>query len=63
MPTHATVLIVEDDAGVREALVEILRPEGCRVLTAATVQEAEEAKQRVAPGGIRCGPCQHSFDR
>jgi DNA-binding NtrC family response regulator len=52
MPTHPTVLIVEDDAGVREALVEILRPEGCRVLTATTVQEAEEAKQRVAPGGI-----------
>jgi CheY-like chemotaxis protein len=32
--------------------VELLRPEGYRVLTAATVQEAEEAKQRVAPGGI-----------
>lgn len=52
MPTHATILIVEDDAGVREALVEILRPEGYRLLTAATVQEAEEAKQQVIPGGI-----------
>jgi two-component system response regulator FlrC len=52
MPTHATVLIVEDDAGAREALVEILRPHGYRVLTATTVQEAEEAKQRAAPGGI-----------
>jgi two-component system response regulator FlrC len=52
MPTHATVLIVEDDAGVREALVEILRPEGYRVLTAAMVQEAEEIKQQVSPGGI-----------
>ena len=37
---------------MREALVEILRPDGYRVLTAATVQEAEEAQQRVAPGGI-----------
>jgi two-component system, response regulator FlrC len=52
MPSQATILIVEDDAGVREALVEILRPHGYRVLTAATVQEAEEAKQQVAPGGI-----------
>ena len=52
MPTHATILIVEDAAGVREALVEILRPDGYRVLTAATVQEAEEIKQQVTPGGI-----------
>jgi hypothetical protein len=52
MPTHATVLIVDDDAGVREALVEILRPTGYRALTAATVQEAEEARRQVTPGGI-----------
>jgi CheY-like chemotaxis protein len=37
---------------VREALVEILRPEGYRVLTAATVQEAEEARRQVTPGEI-----------
>jgi DNA-binding NtrC family response regulator len=49
MPTHATVLIVKDDAGVREALVEILRPTGYRALTAATVQEAEEARRQVTP--------------
>jgi two-component system response regulator FlrC len=52
MPTHATVLIVEDDAGVREALVEILRPEGYLVFTTATVQEAEETKQQVTPVDI-----------
>jgi two-component system response regulator FlrC len=52
MPTHATLLIVEDDAGVREALMEILRPEGYRVLTAATVHEAEEARRQLTPGGI-----------
>jgi two-component system, response regulator FlrC len=52
VPTHATILIVEDDAGVREALVEILRPEGYRVLTATTVQEAEEARRQAAPGAI-----------
>jgi two-component system response regulator FlrC len=52
MPTHTTILIVEDDAGVREALVEILRPEGYGVLTAATAQEAEEIKQQVTPEGI-----------
>jgi DNA-binding NtrC family response regulator len=52
MPTHATVLIVEDDAGVREALIEILRPHSYRVLTAATVQEAEEVRRQVTPGGI-----------
>jgi DNA-binding NtrC family response regulator len=52
MPTHATVLIVDDDAGVREALVEILRPTGYRALTAATVQVAEEARRQVTPGGI-----------
>jgi two-component system response regulator FlrC len=52
MPTHATILIVEDDAGVREALVEILCPHGYRVLTAATVQEAEEARRQVTPRDI-----------
>jgi two-component system response regulator FlrC len=52
MPTHATVLIVEDNIGVREALVEILCPQGYRVLTAATVQEAEEVRRQVTPGHI-----------
>jgi two-component system response regulator FlrC len=52
MPTHATILIVEDDAGVREALIEILRTQGYRILTAATVQEAEEARRLVTLGDI-----------
>jgi CheY-like chemotaxis protein len=46
MPTHATILIVKDNTGVREDLIEILRPHGYRVLTTATVQEAEEAGGR-----------------
>jgi CheY-like chemotaxis protein len=36
----------------REALVEILRAEGFWVVTAATVQEAEEIKQQVTSVGI-----------
>jgi two-component system, OmpR family, response regulator len=44
--------MVEDDAGVREALVEVLCPHGYRVLTAATVQEAEEARRQVTPKAI-----------
>jgi DNA-binding NtrC family response regulator len=52
MPTDATILIVEDDAGVRKALIEILRTRGYRILTAATVQEAEEARRQMAPGDI-----------
>jgi CheY-like chemotaxis protein len=62
MPTQATVLIVEDDAGVREALEEILRPHSYRALTSATVQETEEARRQVTPGN-RCGHCQHPSDR
>ena len=45
MTTHDTVLIVEDEVGVRELLYEALRIYGYRVVTAATVQEAENALQ------------------
>jgi DNA-binding NtrC family response regulator len=45
MATHDTILIVEDEVGVREILHEALRFYGYRVITAATVQEAENALQ------------------
>jgi DNA-binding NtrC family response regulator len=45
MAIHETVLIVEDDLGVREILHEALSLCGYRVITAATVQEAERALQ------------------
>jgi two-component system response regulator NreC len=49
----ATVLIVEDDAGVRETLVEILRPRGYLVHTAATVAEAEAALRQLGAEGVQ----------
>jgi DNA-binding NtrC family response regulator len=45
MATHKTVLIVEDERGVRDLLREALSFCGYRVITAATVQEAERALQ------------------
>jgi DNA-binding NtrC family response regulator len=48
MATRDTVLIVEDEVGVREILREALSFYGYRVIPAATVQEAEKALQRLA---------------
>ena len=45
MATHETVLIVEDERGVRDILREALSFCSYRVITAATVQEAERALQ------------------
>jgi DNA-binding NtrC family response regulator len=45
MATHDTVLIVEDELGVREILHEALSFYSYRVITAATVQEAEKSLQ------------------
>jgi CheY-like chemotaxis protein len=45
-PSQMTVLIVDDEAPVRETLAEVLGLYGYRVITAASVEEAEEAKQR-----------------
>jgi DNA-binding NtrC family response regulator len=45
MVTHDTILIVEDEEGVREILHEALSFCSYRVITAATVEEAERALQ------------------
>jgi DNA-binding NtrC family response regulator len=52
MATHDTVLIVEDEVGVREVLHDALSFCGYRVITAATVQEAERALQSLGVGEI-----------
>jgi DNA-binding NarL/FixJ family response regulator len=53
LTSPATILIVEDDAGVRETLVEILRPRGYLVHTAATVAEAEAALRQLSAEGVQ----------
>src|ERR671925_1328848 len=52
MPTQDTVLIVEDMVEVRETLPEGLSFHGFRVIPAASVQEAEEALQRLGVAEI-----------
>jgi CheY-like chemotaxis protein len=50
---QVTILIVDDEEPVRETLVEVLSMEGYRVLTAASVEQAEEAKTRLGAEGIQ----------
>ena len=52
MVPPATVLIVEDDAGVRQFLEDVLRLQGYQALPVGTVEEAEAARQRLGPEGI-----------
>jgi two-component system KDP operon response regulator KdpE len=52
LPTQATILIVEDEADLRRGLGEMLSLFGYRVITAATVREAEEARQARAGEGL-----------
>jgi two-component system response regulator FlrC len=47
MTPQATVLIVEDDAGMRQFLEDVLRLHGYQVLTATDVPEAEATGQRL----------------
>jgi CheY-like chemotaxis protein len=49
---QATVLVVDDEAPVREMLVELLSIHGYRVITAASVGDAEEAKQQLGVEGL-----------
>ena len=50
--SQATVLVIDDEKPVRETLVEVLSFEGYRAITAASVAEAEEAKQQLSAEGI-----------
>jgi DNA-binding NtrC family response regulator len=52
MPTQNAVLVVDDEIGVRETLDQGLSLHGYRVITAATVQEAEKALQRLGAAQI-----------
>ena len=52
MPTQNAVLVVDDEIGVRETLDQGLSLHGYRVVTAATVQEAEKALQRLGAAQI-----------
>jgi DNA-binding NtrC family response regulator len=52
MATQTTVLIVEDDANVRDFLEEALRLNGYQAFPVGTVQEAEATRQRLGAGGI-----------
>ena len=51
-PTAHTILLIEDNVVVRRMLETALVDHGYTVATAATVQEAEEARQRLGPAGI-----------
>jgi two-component system OmpR family response regulator len=47
MSNQHTVLVVDDEVGVRETLYQGLSFHGYQVITAATVQKAEKALQRL----------------
>lgn len=49
MPLRPTILIIEDEAALRDILHEALYTYGYSALAAATVQEAEEIRQRLHP--------------
>ena len=50
---QVTILVIDDEEPVRETLVEVLSIQGYRVITAASVEQAEEAKTRLGVEGIQ----------
>jgi DNA-binding NtrC family response regulator len=48
-----TILIVDDEEPVRQVLLEVLRLQGYRVITAASVEQAEATKTQLGAQGIR----------
>jgi DNA-binding NtrC family response regulator len=51
-PTAHTILLIEDNVVVCRMLETILVDHGYTIATAATVQDAEETRQRLGPAGI-----------
>jgi CheY-like chemotaxis protein len=49
---QVTILVVDDEEPVRETLVEVLSFEGYRTITAASVAEAEDAKEQLGVDGM-----------
>jgi len=49
---QVTIFVVDDEAPVRESLVEVLTMQGYRVITAASVEQAEATRTRLSIGGI-----------
>jgi DNA-binding NtrC family response regulator len=52
MASCTTILIVEDQPGVRDFLADGLRLHGYQAIAVCTVLEAEATRQRLGPGGI-----------
>ncbi len=50
---QTTILVIDDEAAVRETIIEALGIYGYRVVAAASVEEAEAAKQRLGVAGIQ----------
>jgi CheY-like chemotaxis protein len=48
-PNHQTILIVEDEPGVRSMLTDLLEPEGYNILTAVDGVDAMDAIQKFKP--------------
>lgn len=57
LPGNRCVLLVEDDAGVRESLRRVLVGEGLQVLTAGSGEEAVEYLQHVRPAVVVTDLC------
>lgn len=52
IPQASLVLIIDDYAGLRHVLQDFFHRQGYQVVTAASAEEAEKAKQRYGPEAI-----------
>jgi len=49
---HATILLIDDQEGIRYSLAHVLRLQGYEVLTAASEAEAEAIRERMGLEGL-----------